>query len=192
MGRSRTTIARWLERGATAAARFKHRMLRDFDIVELPADELCTFLGSKRRTLWPVATLEVRSRLWPVVCSADAPIETVRPPSTMSSSAGASLGAPARHHERHRESAQSYAPCAAACETLARRNDGAALGGRRGARSGKGGPSGERMSRSARAWGGPPGTRRAVRTRRVGRDGRVVLNRAATEFQQRTGHPRRR
>ena len=84
---------------------------------------------------------------------------------------------------------QPYAPCAAACETLARRNDGAALGGRRGARSGEGVPSGERMSRYARAGGCPPGTRRAARTRRVGRDGRVVVNRAAAEFQQRTGHP---
>ena len=56
----------------------------------------------------------------------------------------------------------------------------------------KGFPSGERMSRYARAGGCPPGTRRAARTRRVGRDGRVVVNRAAAEFQQRTGHPPRR
>ena len=44
----------------------------------------------------------------------------------------------ARHHERHRESPQPNAPRAAPCETLARRDDGAALGGRRGARSGEG------------------------------------------------------
>ena len=94
-GHSRTTIARWLERAATAAARFNHRMLRDFDIIELQADELCTFIGSKRRTLWLFATIEVRSRLCgPAVCSAAAPIETQRPPSTMSSSGDASLGAP--------------------------------------------------------------------------------------------------
>ena len=35
----------------------------------------------------------------------------------------------------------------------------------------------------------PPGTRRAVRTRGVVRDGCVVVNQAAAEFQQRTGHP---
>ena len=52
-GHSRTTIVRWLERASTAAARFNHRMLRDFDLIELQADELCTFIGSKRRTLWP-------------------------------------------------------------------------------------------------------------------------------------------
>ena len=74
-------------------------------------------------------------------------------------------------------------------ETLARRDDGAALGGRRGARSGEGVPSGARMSRYARAGRCPPGTRRAVRTRGVVRDGCVVVNQAAAEFQQLTGHP---
>ena len=63
-GHSRTTIARWLERAATAAACFNHRLLRDFDVIELQADELCTFIGSKRRTLWLFATIEVCSRLW--------------------------------------------------------------------------------------------------------------------------------
>ena len=80
-------------------------------------------------------------------------------------------------------------PRAAPCETLARRDDGAALGGRRGARSGDGVPPGARMSRYARAGRCPPGTRRAVRTRGVVRDGCVVVNQAAAEFQQRTGHP---
>ena len=41
-GRSRNTIARWLERASTAAERFNRRMLRDFDITELRADELCS------------------------------------------------------------------------------------------------------------------------------------------------------
>ena len=63
-GHSRTTIARWLERAATAAACFNHRLLRDFDVIELQADERCTFIGSKRRTLWLFATIEVCSRLW--------------------------------------------------------------------------------------------------------------------------------
>ena len=63
-GHSRTTIARWLERASTAAACFNHRLLRDFDVIELQADELCTFIGSKRRILWLFATIEVCSRLW--------------------------------------------------------------------------------------------------------------------------------
>ena len=94
-----------------------------------------------------------------------------------------------QRHERHRESPQPNAPRAAPCETLARRDDGAALGGRRGARSGEGVPPGARMSRYVRAGRCPPGSRRAVRTRGVVRDGCVVVNQAAAEFQQRTGHP---
>ena len=62
--RSRNTIARWLERAATAAERFNRRMLRDFDISELQADELCTFISCKSRTVWLFATIEVCSRLW--------------------------------------------------------------------------------------------------------------------------------
>ncbi len=37
---SRNTIARWLERASRAAERFNQQMLRDFEIVELQADEL--------------------------------------------------------------------------------------------------------------------------------------------------------
>ena len=58
------TIARWLERASTAAVRFHQGMLRDFDILELQADELCTFIGSTGRPIWLFATLEVCSRLW--------------------------------------------------------------------------------------------------------------------------------
>jgi IS1 family transposase len=39
-------------------------MLRDFEIVELQADELFTFIGSKCRPMWLFATIEVSSRLW--------------------------------------------------------------------------------------------------------------------------------
>ena len=64
-GHSRTTLARWLERASTAAACFNHRLLlRDVDVIELQADERCTFIGSKRRTLWLLATIEVCPRLW--------------------------------------------------------------------------------------------------------------------------------
>jgi hypothetical protein len=47
-----------------AAKRFNQQMLRDFPILELQADELCTFVGSKRRTIWLFAIIEVSSRLW--------------------------------------------------------------------------------------------------------------------------------
>ena len=63
-GRSRNTVARWLERASRAAELFNRRMLRDFDIVELQADELYTFIGGKSRPMWLFATIEVCSRLW--------------------------------------------------------------------------------------------------------------------------------
>ena len=63
-GHSRNTIARWLERASTAAERFNDRMLSDFDLIELQADELCTFIGNKSTTVWLFATIEVSSRLW--------------------------------------------------------------------------------------------------------------------------------
>jgi len=63
-GHARNPIARWLERASTAARRFNDRMLRDFDLFELQADELCTFVGNKHKTVWLFATIEVSSRLW--------------------------------------------------------------------------------------------------------------------------------
>ena len=63
-GHSRNTIARWLERASRAAERFNRQMLQDFEIVELQADELYTFIDSKSRPIWLFATIEVCSRLW--------------------------------------------------------------------------------------------------------------------------------
>ena len=63
-GRSRHTVARWLERASAAAERFNRRMLRDFELVELQADEVYAFIGSKSKPTWLFATIEVCSRLW--------------------------------------------------------------------------------------------------------------------------------
>ena len=63
-GHSRHTIARWLERASTAAKRFNQWMLRDFEIIELQADEFCTFIGNKSSATWLCAAIEVCSRLW--------------------------------------------------------------------------------------------------------------------------------
>ena len=73
---------------------FNHRLLRDFDVIELQADELCTFIGSKRRTLWLFAMIEVCSRLWAGRVLGRRSHRNTRPRSTTSSSADASLGAP--------------------------------------------------------------------------------------------------
>ena len=40
------------------------RLLRDFAIIELQADELCTFIGNKSSATWWCAAIEVCSRLW--------------------------------------------------------------------------------------------------------------------------------
>ena len=63
-GRSRNTVARWLDRASRAAARFNRHILKNFEVRELQADELYTFIGSKRRPTWLFATLEVASRVW--------------------------------------------------------------------------------------------------------------------------------
>ena len=63
-GHARHTIARWLERASPAAKRVTQRLLRDFAIIELQADELCTFIGTKSRAPWWFAAIEVCARLW--------------------------------------------------------------------------------------------------------------------------------
>ena len=63
-GHARHTIARWLARASTAAKRFNQRMLRDVAIIELQADALCTFIGTKSRATGWCAAIEVCSRLW--------------------------------------------------------------------------------------------------------------------------------
>ena len=63
-GPSRHTIARWLERASTAAKRVNQRMLRDFEIIALPAEERCTVIGTKSRPTWLCAASEVWSRWW--------------------------------------------------------------------------------------------------------------------------------
>ena len=60
----RNTVARWLERTSAAAERFNRRMLRGFELVELQADEVYAFIGSKSKPTWLFATIEVCSRLW--------------------------------------------------------------------------------------------------------------------------------
>ena len=58
------TAARWLELAAVYARRFNDRMLRDFVIHELQADEIRTFVNSKNKVMWIFTALEVWSRLW--------------------------------------------------------------------------------------------------------------------------------
>jgi IS1 family transposase len=59
------TVARWLERAAQTWRRFNNRTITGFEVAELQADEIRTFVGSKERPSWIFAAIEVWSRLWP-------------------------------------------------------------------------------------------------------------------------------
>ncbi len=63
--KSWNTIDRWLERAAAAAERFNDLWLRGYNLTELQADEIQTFMQSKDRQTWIFASMEVWSRLWP-------------------------------------------------------------------------------------------------------------------------------
>ena len=58
------TVARWLDLAARYTERFNLRMLKDFVIHELQADEIRAFVGTKKQVTWVLTTLEVWSRLW--------------------------------------------------------------------------------------------------------------------------------
>lgn len=59
------TVARWLEKAADACRCFNHARITGFTIEELQADEIRSFVGSRKRPCWIFAAIEVGSRLWP-------------------------------------------------------------------------------------------------------------------------------
>ena len=59
------TAARWRERAAETARRFNDRMTHGYELRELQADEIRTFVCRKDSVLWVFAAVEVWSRLWP-------------------------------------------------------------------------------------------------------------------------------
>ena len=58
------TIVRWLERAAKHALHFNHHYLKGYEITEVQADELRTFVDSKKNITWLFTAIEVSSRLW--------------------------------------------------------------------------------------------------------------------------------
>ena len=58
------TVAHWLDLAAQFAERFNDHMIRDFELLEVQADEICTFVQGKKSPIWIFTTLEVWSRLW--------------------------------------------------------------------------------------------------------------------------------
>jgi transposase-like protein len=89
-GRSRNTIARWLERASTAAERFNRKVVTDFDILELQADELFTFIGGKSHPSGCLQSSRCRRGCGPAVASVAALIGTPRRCSTTLSCVDAS------------------------------------------------------------------------------------------------------
>lgn len=63
-GISWNTVARWLERASVAAAKFNDHMTRGYELREIQADEIKTFLTNKDSTTWIITAIEVGSRLW--------------------------------------------------------------------------------------------------------------------------------
>ena len=63
-GLSWTTIERWLEIAALYAHNFNDKYLKGYDITEVQADEIRTFVDSKKNVQWLFTAIEVSSRLW--------------------------------------------------------------------------------------------------------------------------------
>jgi len=58
------TIASWQYLACQAAGEFNDHKLKGVQLIELQADEIRTFAGTKMKPLWIFAAIEVWSRLW--------------------------------------------------------------------------------------------------------------------------------
>ena len=59
VGTSRTTVVRWMDRIVARARQFNELHLKGVDLRELQADEIRTFINSKKNEKWVFAALEV-------------------------------------------------------------------------------------------------------------------------------------
>ncbi len=58
------TISSWQYLACQALGDFNDLMLKGFELVELQADEICTFAGTKKKSIWIFVAIEVWSRIW--------------------------------------------------------------------------------------------------------------------------------
>ena len=58
------TVDRWLHQAFLYAQLFNSEVLQGYEIAELQADEIRTFVGGKKKVRWVFTALEVSSRLW--------------------------------------------------------------------------------------------------------------------------------
>ena len=59
------TVHRWLERAGECCRGFNDKNLVGYELSELQADEIRTFVGGKQDVVWIFAGIEVGTRLWP-------------------------------------------------------------------------------------------------------------------------------
>jgi len=58
------TIASWQYLACQVADKFSDHKLRGTELIELQADEICTFTGTKKKPMWIFVAIEVWSRIW--------------------------------------------------------------------------------------------------------------------------------
>jgi len=58
------TIFRWQYLACQAAGEFNNQNLKDIELIEFQADEICTFTGIKKKPMWIFVAIEVWSRIW--------------------------------------------------------------------------------------------------------------------------------
>jgi transposase-like protein/IS1 family transposase len=58
------TIANWQYLACKAAGKFNYHKLKGVKLIELQADEIRTFAGTKKKPMWIFVAIEVWSRLW--------------------------------------------------------------------------------------------------------------------------------
>ncbi len=58
------TVSRWREKSGEHAERFNDKKLKGFELTELQADEIRTFVDRKSKSIWILTLIEVWSRLW--------------------------------------------------------------------------------------------------------------------------------
>jgi len=58
------TISSWQYLACQVAGEFNDLKLKGVELIELQADEICTFDGTKKKSLWIFVAIEVWSRMW--------------------------------------------------------------------------------------------------------------------------------
>jgi IS1 family transposase len=60
-----SSVKGWLERAGESCRRFNDKNLAGYELSELQADEIRTFVGGKQEVAWIFEGIEVGTRLWP-------------------------------------------------------------------------------------------------------------------------------